>query len=123
MARVSLELLKKHVRADDFDDDDAYLEHVLAAAEEYVTGLTGYTADELSVIPDSAFPRPLAHAILMRAASMYEYREDVSTSIQAVPNSLIALVRPYQKMDGGSITERLIAKYKEAEADEVGTDD
>ena len=33
MATVDLELLKKHVHADDFTDDDVYLQHLLGAAE------------------------------------------------------------------------------------------
>ena len=33
MSVVSLALFKKHVRADDFADDDSYLEHLLNTAE------------------------------------------------------------------------------------------
>ena len=36
MAVVSLALFKKHVRADDFADDDEYLEHLLDTAESAV---------------------------------------------------------------------------------------
>lgn len=121
--RVSLELFKKHVRCDDFTDDDEYLDHCLAAAEQYVIGLTGYTEDELSVIPDDAFPMPLKHAILMRGASLYEYREDiVNTSISETPLALMALVKPYQKHNGGSLTERIIKQYSTDTSTKEGTE-
>ena len=45
MPRVSLELLKKHVYADDFTGDDDYLDHLLAVAEEQVDTLAGYSRD------------------------------------------------------------------------------
>lgn len=113
MSRVSLGLFKKHVRADDFTCDDEYLLHVLEAAEDYVVGMTGYTKDELSVIPDEEFPMPLKHAIMMRGASMYAYREDVdSSNLAPLPNSLSALVKPYCKMHGGGLMEDLVNKYK-----------
>lgn len=121
--RVSLELFKKHVRCDDFTDDDEYLAHCLEAAEQYVIGLTGWTEAELSVIPDEAFPAPLKHAILMRGASMYEYREDVTnTTVSETPLALMALVKPYQKMCGGSLTERLIVQYATAGDSDTDTD-
>ena len=47
MATVDLELLKKHVRADDFADDDEYLAHLLDAAEQYVCTATNREAAEL----------------------------------------------------------------------------
>ena len=42
---VSLSLFKKHVRADDFADDDEYLMFILESAEEAVI-----TADRKSVV-------------------------------------------------------------------------
>ena len=51
-----MELLKKQVRADDFDGDDIYLEHLLQVAEAQVESMTGYSSDELSCIPDEAIP-------------------------------------------------------------------
>lgn len=113
MARVSLELFKKHIRTDDYDGDDDYLQHVLDAAEDFVAALTGYTREELSAIPDSEYPTPLIHAVLMRGASMYEYREDVDTSLNATPFSLMAIVTPYRKMNGGSLLEPLVRKYNQ----------
>lgn len=112
MPRVSLELLKKQVRADDFDGDDIYLEHLLQVAEAQVESMTGYSSDELSCIPDEDYPAELKQAILLRAASLYAYREDVDTaSLSEVPNSTKALVKPWQHMRGGSKMDALLAKY------------
>lgn len=114
MARVSLELLKAHVRATSFDHDDAYLRELIDMAEEQVINATGYTREEWSVVPDEAFPAVLKQAILIRAATGYAYREDVDNSnLTSLPNSFMAMVKPYQKMRGGSLTEKLIAQYSE----------
>lgn len=119
MPRVSLELLKKQVRADDFDGDDIYLEHLLQVAESQVESMTGYSAEELACIPDGDYPAELKQAILLRAASMYAYREDVDTaSLSEVPNSTKALVKPWQKMRGGSKMAVLMAKYAPEEGAE-----
>jgi plasmid stabilization system protein ParE len=112
MARVSLDLLKKHVRATAFDHDDAYLLELAEMAEQQVINATGYTREEWSVVPDEAFPADLKHAILMRAATRYAYREDIDNSnLTSLPNSLMAIVKPYQKMRGGSLTDKLITQY------------
>lgn len=119
MPRVSLELLKKQVRADDFEGDDIYLEHLLQVAESQVESMTGYSAEELACIPDGDYPAELKQAILLRAASMYAYREDVDTaSLSEVPNSTKALVKPWQKMRGGSKMAVLLAKYAPEEGAE-----
>lgn len=112
MSRVSLSLLKAQTRTTSFDRDDEYLQHLLDAAEAQVIAMTGYTADEWAVVPDADFPQDLAQAILMRAASFYAYREDVdNASLAAVPNTLAALVKPWQKMRGGSLAESLMEKW------------
>lgn len=48
MAVVSLALFKKHVRADDFADDDEYLRHLLDTAESAVITATNRTQEELA---------------------------------------------------------------------------
>lgn len=48
MAVVSLALFKKHVRADDFADDDEYLQHLLDTAESAVITATNRTQEELA---------------------------------------------------------------------------
>lgn len=99
MSVVSLALFKKHVRADDFDDDDEYLEHLLNAAEASVITSTNRTYQELAEYGDGDFPSPLKHAIMMLAAHWYNQRESVSTAqMSEVPNSLQAIVKPYQRL-------------------------
>ena len=100
MATVDLELLKKQARADDFSDDDVYLQHLLDAAEEYVVAATKRTAGELKEMgADGKFPARLQQAIIMVAAHWYNQRESVSTTqMHAVPDSLQALVKPYRKL-------------------------
>lgn len=99
MSAVSLELLKKHVRADDFSDDDDYLSHLLETAQQHVTMSTSRTAAELMAMGAGEYPLPLRHAILMLAAHWYNQRESVSaTQMHDVPDALQALVKPYRKL-------------------------
>lgn len=99
MAVVSLALFKKHVRADDFADDDEYLGHLLEAAEVSVVTATNRTAAELSDGNGGEFPAPLKHAIMMLAAHWYNQRESVSSvQMHEVPDALQALVKPYRKL-------------------------
>lgn len=99
MAVVSLALFKKHVRADDFTDDDTYLEHLLETAEASVITATNRTVTELSGPGGGTFPKPLIHAIMMLAAHWYNQRESVSgVQMHEVPDTLQALVKPYRKL-------------------------
>ena len=95
---VKLELLKKHVRADDFADDDEYLQHLLSAAEEYVCTATNRTAEELQN-EESELPATLQQAVLLIAGHWYNQREAVSgVQMAEVPYTLQALVKPYRKL-------------------------
>jgi len=100
MATVDIALLKQHVRADDFSEDDAYLAHLLEAAEQYVTGATNRTSDELLALNDGKnLPVPLQHAVLLIAGHWYNQREAVSgVQMAEVPYTLQALIKPYRKL-------------------------
>ena len=101
MAVVSLALFKKHVRADDFADDDEYLEHLLDAAESAVITATNRTLEELAQMSNwhDDVPTPIKHAIMMLGAHWYNQRESVSNvQMHAVPDSLQALIKPYRKL-------------------------
>jgi len=112
MARISIEYLKRHTMTDDSHCDDDYLYECLCDAEAQVIDRIGYTEEELSGIPDEAFPRALKRAILMRAASLYAYREDIDNdSIKPLAESLVSLIKPYQRMRGGGRMDKLIEKY------------
>ena len=100
MVTVDLALFKKHVRADDFADDDVYMQHLLDAAKVSVVRSTNRTEDELKAIGNSgAMPTPIVQAIMMLAAHWYNQRESVSTTqMHQVPDSLSALIKPYRKL-------------------------
>lgn len=99
MAVVSLALFKKHVRADDFADDDEYLEHLLEVAETAVITATNRSQEELEQMGGGKMPTPIKHAIMLIGAHWYNQRESVSSvQMHAVPDSLQALIKPYRKL-------------------------
>ena len=97
---VSIELLKQHVRADDFSDDDNYLKHLIGAAEEFVRTSTNRTDEDLKVLGGGEdWPKPLQQAVLLIAGHWYNQREAVSgVQMAEVPYTLQALVKPYRKL-------------------------
>lgn len=99
MAEVSLELFKKHVRSDEFEEDDDLLQHYLDAATSAVVRFTQRTEDELSEMGGGEFPVELVQAIIMLGASWYNQREsESSVQLYSVPNSLQALLKPFRKL-------------------------
>lgn len=99
MATVDLALLKKHVRADDFSDDDEYLTHLLTAAEQHVCRATNRSTEELLQMGDGFFPAELQQAVLLIAGHWYNQREAVSgVQMAEVPYTLQALIKPYRKL-------------------------
>ena len=97
MATVDIALLKQHVRADDFSDDDTYLTHLLEAAETYVCKATNRTSDEL--LQGGKLPADLLQAVLLIAGHWYNQREAVSgVQMAEVPYTLQALIKPYRKL-------------------------
>lgn len=103
-------MFKKHVRADDFTDDDEYLQHLIDTAEVAVITATNRTAEELTA-ESGEFPAPLKHATMMLAAHWYNQRECVSaTQMHEVPDALQALIKPYRKLvDDASRTDEIQA--------------
>lgn len=100
MATVNLELLKQHVRADDFSDDDQYLAHLLDAAEQYVLTATNRSSKELLELGDGEnLPAMLQQAVLLIVGHWYNQREAVSgVQMAEVPYTLQALIKPYRKL-------------------------
>lgn len=99
MSVVCLALFKKHVRADDFADDDMYLSHLLETAEEVIISATNRAVSELIEANDGIFPLPLQQAIMMLAAHWYNQRESVaSVQMYEVPDALQALIKPFRKL-------------------------
>lgn len=100
MAAVDIALLKKHVRADDFSDDDDYLAHLLEAAGQYVQTATNRSSEELLQLGDGKnWPPMLQQAVLLIAGHWYNQREAVSgVQMAEVPYTLQALIKPYRKL-------------------------
>lgn len=99
MGAVDLKLFKQHVRAADFADDDAYLQHLLSAAEQWVISATNRTEAELREMSEGAFPLPLVQAVMMLAAHWYNQRESVSgVQMTEVPDGLSSLIKPYRRL-------------------------
>lgn len=100
MSTVDTALLKQHVRADDFSDDDSYLEKLLDAAEEYVCGATNRTSSELLQMGGGLhLPPMLQQAVLLIAGHWYNQREAVSSvQMSEVPYTLQALIKPFRKL-------------------------
>lgn len=96
----SLALLKKQVRADDFSQDDAYLEHLLDTAKKTVITATNRTEAELREMDSEGhLPKMLLQAALMLAAHWYNQRESVAAvAMHEVPDSVQALVKPYRRL-------------------------
>lgn len=99
MAYASLEEIKKQVRADDFTDDDAYLQQLLDAAEAYIIRQTHRSEAELLKAGGGTFPLQLKQAELMLAAHLYNQREAAApTAFSAVAYSVENFIAQYRKL-------------------------
>ena len=99
MAVVSLALFKKHVRADDFTDDDELMQHYVDDAEAHVIQATNRTADELQQLGSGEYPAQLKQAVLLLAGHWYNQRESVAgVQMHEVPDALQALIKPFRKL-------------------------
>lgn len=101
MSQTSIDIFKKHIRVDDLatDDENAYLQSLLDAAEEWLTTVTRRSMDELIERGGGALPKTLEIAVLMLAGHWYDNRAAVSgTSMTEVPYTMSTLVKPYVKL-------------------------
>lgn len=99
MSLTALSLLKVHVRADDFSEDDAYLQHLLDAAEQHVADNTNRSLADLVELGGGELPMPLTHAVLLLAGHWYNQREAVAgVAMAEVPYTLQALLKPYRRL-------------------------
>ncbi|MBD5370364.1 MAG: phage gp6-like head-tail connector protein [Bacteroides sp.] len=95
MPVVDLDLFKKHVRADDFADDDSYLASILEAAEESV--VKAVNRPELSGACD--WPPMLRQAVMLLAGHWYNQREGVAAvQMHEVPYTVQALIKPWRRL-------------------------
>lgn len=96
---VDFSLFKQHVKADEFADDDTYLQHLLKSATKHVIRATNRTETELTAMGDGEFPAELQQAIMMLGAHWYNQREsNAQTIMPEVANSLQALIKPFRKL-------------------------
>lgn len=103
MSVVSLDIFKMHVRADEFAQDDEYLQYLLDVSEQAVTNATNRSLAELIQMGNGDIPSPIHHAIMLLGAHLYNQRESVSTvQMHEVPDSLQALIKPYVKLSDGA---------------------
>lgn len=99
MSSITLDLFKKHVALDDYDGDDALLEHYLLTAEEVVIGMTRRTREELCWDNGGTLPVSLRQAVMLVAANFYRHRENVEDRQHyAIPYGVEALVKPFVKL-------------------------
>ena len=99
MSLAALSLLKAHVRADDFADDDAYLQHLLDTAEQHVADATNRSLADLVELGGGELPYSITHAVLLLAGHWYNQREAATTaSTSAVPYAIDYLVAQFRKL-------------------------
>lgn len=99
MEIVSLDLLKKHVRADDFTADDDILRHYLTAAQDFIVRRVGRPVEELIEMGGGTIPSEIAQATLMIAGHWYNQPEAVaSIQMHEVPLGVLSLVKPFIKL-------------------------
>ena len=95
---VSIELLKKHVYADDLSDDDEILSQYLSAAEAWVVKATNRDESELTDADGHLYPQ-LVQAVLLLAGHWYNQREAVSgTAMSEAPDTIQALIKPFRNL-------------------------
>ncbi len=99
MTYTPLSRLKSHVRADDFEDDDAYLASLLEVAESAVIRRTNRPVEDLIGMGGGQFPVELTHAVLLLAGEWYAQREAAASGERRpVPFGVDALIKPFSRL-------------------------
>lgn len=92
---VALEDAKRHLVVE-HNEDDAYIESLIAAAETSVSHMVNRPLSELEV--DGELPADLVHAIRIVIGKLYAYREgDVVGRAAEAAFTLASLFLPYRK--------------------------
>ena len=96
--RTPVSLLKAQLRLDNTADEDSFLTHKLATAEDWIRGHIG--AD----LPDP-MPPAMTEAALQLAAHWYEAREAVAFGISGapIPFGVTALLQSYREEVTGHV--------------------
>lgn len=98
MASLTLDLVKQHVRSDDFTADDDVLTHYMEAAQAKILLDTNHTDEELLELGDGeTWPTLLVQAALLLIGHWYNQREAVAgaTSV-TVPHGYDAIIMRFR---------------------------
>ena len=98
MSVTPVSLLKAQLRLDTAEED-AFLAHKLAAAEEWIAGHTG------APFPTEDVPAPLTEAALQLAAFWYEQREATFLDLSGapIPFGVTTLLQSYREEVTGHV--------------------
>jgi hypothetical protein len=94
MRFITLELAKRHLNVE-HNEDDAYIEHIITAAEQAVEN---YIEQPLAGCVEGGFvPAALKHAMLLVVGTLYANRESVVYANVGVMPAVSLLLQPYKK--------------------------
>jgi hypothetical protein len=94
-----LDLVKAHVRADDYELDDDLLAWYRDAAVEHVVGATNRSVDDLLERGGGKLPLRLQQAVLLVVGHWYNQREESSAvQMHKIPDGADALIKPFRKL-------------------------
>lgn len=95
---ISVDLFKKHSYITPGADEDDYIDHLLKTAEGNVQAFLQRNLDKY-LDDDGNLPDDISHAILLRAATLYENREpDAAVQIRPVSGTYYELLVPYRNV-------------------------
>ena len=93
MRYITLDLAKRHLNVE-HDEDDAYIEHLIAVVEQAVEN---YIEQPLEGIMQGGFiPAGLKHGMLLLLGTLYSNRESVVFASVASLPALALLLQPYK---------------------------
>ena len=99
MALVKFELFKQHLKADDFVEEDAYLQHLCDTAESAIIAATRRDVRELLKMNHGELPLELQQAVLLLGAHWYNQHETASpVQMHSVPFTVASLIRRFKKL-------------------------
>ena len=104
---VTLDELKEYLFLGDIEDYDARLLTILDAAETKIIGMTDFPEEDVRLIGCLYFPPDLKQAILDYAAFKFAGNDRMNPGLD-----IRGTVRRYERLCGGSVLEKLIAKAK-----------